>query len=304
MQNNDPTPTSQPDDEISFLDILVVLSENFKLLVIWPILVAAAAYGIASLLPKTYESTAWLRPVVFQSMQSGQSGQGVVANLTSQDTFRAFLQSSEGLKWSAGLGGQEALAKLQRALKASYTAKQDYVSVSITASTPAQAQASCQALIQLVLESLKPTGQLKSQITAKIELEKKSLKEMEEIYTKLSSQLESQASTAQGDKLIESLTTLQEESLTTLQERKNGLQNSLLQLENQLAGYGQEILLQQPTLPDKPISPKKFQITLISGMLTGFVVLVWAFLRAALRAASDDPECVSKLARIRKSFSF
>jgi hypothetical protein len=108
--------------------------------------------------------------------------------------------------------------------------------------------------------------------------------------------LESQASTAQGDKLVE--------SLTRLQERKNGLENALLQLENQLAGYSQEILLQQPTLPDKPISAKKFQITLISGMLAGFALLVCVFLRAALCAASDDPECASKLARIRKSFSF
>jgi len=33
MQNNDSTPTSQPGDEISLLDILVVLSENIKLLV-------------------------------------------------------------------------------------------------------------------------------------------------------------------------------------------------------------------------------------------------------------------------------
>ena len=63
MQNNDPTFITQSDDEISLLDILVVLSENIKLLVIGPILVAAAAYGIASLLPKTYESTAWLRTV-------------------------------------------------------------------------------------------------------------------------------------------------------------------------------------------------------------------------------------------------
>jgi hypothetical protein len=31
---------------------------------------------------------------------------------------------------------------------------------------------------------------------------------------------------------------------------------------------------------------------------------VWAFLRAALRAASDDPECASKLACIRKSLGF
>ena len=146
------------------------------------------------------------------------------------------------------------------------------------------------------MDSLKPTGQLKSQITAKIELEKKSLKAIKDIYTKLSSQLESQASTAQGDKLVE--------SLSLLQERKNDLQNSLLQLENQLAGYGEGLLLQQATLPDKPIFPKKFQITLISGMLTGFALLVWAFLRAALRATSEDPECASKLARIRKSFSF
>ena len=34
MQNNDLRPTSQPDDEISLLDILVVLSENIKLLAI------------------------------------------------------------------------------------------------------------------------------------------------------------------------------------------------------------------------------------------------------------------------------
>ena len=103
MQNNDPTPASQPDDEISLLDIFAVLSENIKLLVIGPILFAAAAYGIASHLPKTYESTAWLRPV---AVVSGQSGQGLVANLTSRDALSAFLQNSEGLKWSAGLGEQ------------------------------------------------------------------------------------------------------------------------------------------------------------------------------------------------------
>jgi hypothetical protein len=30
MQNNDPTSTSQPDDAMSLLDILVVLSENLN----------------------------------------------------------------------------------------------------------------------------------------------------------------------------------------------------------------------------------------------------------------------------------
>jgi hypothetical protein len=71
MQNNDPTPTSQPDDEISLLDILVVLSENIKLLIIGPILVAAAAvYGNDSILPKTYDSSSWYRPAALPPSQS------------------------------------------------------------------------------------------------------------------------------------------------------------------------------------------------------------------------------------------
>ena len=103
--------------------------------------------------------------------------------------YIAELLSAQGYKTAWAFDGEEALAKLQRAVKASHNAKQDYVSVSITASTSAQAQASCQALIQLLLESLKPTGQLKSQITAKIELEKKSFMEraLEAVFSRLKS---------------------------------------------------------------------------------------------------------------------
>ena len=47
MQNNDPTPTSQGDDEISLLDILVVLSENINLLAIRSMLPIALSEGDA-----------------------------------------------------------------------------------------------------------------------------------------------------------------------------------------------------------------------------------------------------------------
>lgn len=40
MQNNVPTPTPQPDNEISLLDILLVIAENIRLLALGPILVA------------------------------------------------------------------------------------------------------------------------------------------------------------------------------------------------------------------------------------------------------------------------
>jgi hypothetical protein len=47
MQNDDSTPTSQPDDEISLLVILAVLSENIKLLSIRSILPVALPGGVA-----------------------------------------------------------------------------------------------------------------------------------------------------------------------------------------------------------------------------------------------------------------
>ena len=47
MQNNDPTSPSQTDEEISFLHILVVLSENLKLLSIRLILPVALPGGVA-----------------------------------------------------------------------------------------------------------------------------------------------------------------------------------------------------------------------------------------------------------------
>jgi len=101
MQNNSISPSYQ---EISLLDILVVLFENIKLLIISPIFVVAAAYGISSLLPSTYESTAWLVRPSSPNVEKSVLSQALqmTSYLASQDTLRNFLRSIEGVKWGAG----------------------------------------------------------------------------------------------------------------------------------------------------------------------------------------------------------
>jgi capsular polysaccharide biosynthesis protein len=47
MQNNDPVLAAQPYDEMSLLDILEVITDNIKLLVIGPILPVALLGGIS-----------------------------------------------------------------------------------------------------------------------------------------------------------------------------------------------------------------------------------------------------------------
>jgi len=53
---------SESDDEISLLDLALVVAENIRLLLFGPLLIGVLAFGIASLLPKEYTATTRLMP--------------------------------------------------------------------------------------------------------------------------------------------------------------------------------------------------------------------------------------------------
>ncbi len=55
------TPHYPEDDEISLLDLLQTIVDNLRLLVIGPLVAGLLAYGVALVVPKTYESTAILK---------------------------------------------------------------------------------------------------------------------------------------------------------------------------------------------------------------------------------------------------
>ncbi len=52
------TPHFPEDDEISLLDLLQTIVDNLRLLIIGPIVAGLLSYGVALIIPKTYESTA------------------------------------------------------------------------------------------------------------------------------------------------------------------------------------------------------------------------------------------------------
>jgi LPS O-antigen subunit length determinant protein (WzzB/FepE family) len=138
---------------------------------------------------------------------------------------------------------------------------------------------------------MRPRGLLADQIQEKMQIDRKAL---QDITAKL------QQPTL-NEKQAQSVSAIESQNLLLKQIE---IEDRLLQLSFKLKGFGSETILQQPSLPEKPSSPKKSQVTIIAGILAGFILLVFTFFRAALRAASDDPESASKLARIRKSFSF
>jgi capsule polysaccharide export protein KpsE/RkpR len=54
--------------------------------------------------------------------------------------------------------------------------------------------------------------------------------------------------------------------------------------------------------PEKKSKPKKALIAAATTLATGFLLLLWVFVRHGVRNASQDPESAEKLARLRRSF--
>ena len=54
--------------------------------------------------------------------------------------------------------------------------------------------------------------------------------------------------------------------------------------------------------PEKKSKPKKTLIAIIATLAAGFALLLFVFIRQALRNAGQDPESASKLARLQTSW--
>lgn len=63
-------------------------------------------------------------------------------------------------------------------------------------------------------------------------------------------------------------------------------------------------VLDAAVAPDRKSKPKKALIAVLATLASGFVLLLWVFVRQALRNAGQDPESAQKLAAIRRSLGW
>lgn len=66
----------------------------------------------------------------------------------------------------------------------------------------------------------------------------------------------------------------------------------------------QALAKQLPTLPTEPAAPKKSLIAVLAALGSGFVLLLWMFMRQAWKNAAQDPEAAEKQARSRAAMGF
>lgn len=278
--SNSGTPTGE--DEISLLDIMLTLAENVKLLIIGPLLVGLCALGLGYVLPRTFESVAVL-----------QADQGTASLMTTAAVLDPVI-AKLGLGKDAS--PEQARRELERAVKATIGKADKLLTLTVSASTPQQAQTIANALLEQTYAQISPKGTVRSRLEVQLAEAQERGKNSQDAAALVIQRMESLSSNpASGGNLSQII------GYAELLGASAAAQTQVSALEAQLEGLSASQLVQPPSLPEKASQPKKGLLAVSGTLATGFLLLLFIFVRQALRTAAVDPEAADKLARIRRA---
>jgi uncharacterized protein involved in exopolysaccharide biosynthesis len=272
------TPNYPEDDEISLLDLLQTIVDNLRLLVIGPLVAGLLAYGVSLVIPKTYESTAILK--------SEQNLAGQMLNASVLDPIAA------KLGYTPKMEADDARDKLQKEIKASYNVKDKLVTVTAQASSPQAAQ----ALASDVLAQIYVQTQPRDSAQQRLQKQLTQLQTRDKELTQSAKILERRLEQGAGNGVSEVA-----QGYAQLIGVIEKTQENQIKVEKELKGIDSSDVIQSPTLPTKKIAPKGGLIAIIAMLVAGFALLLFVFIRQALRNASQNEESAEKIKALQTS---
>lgn len=268
------------EDEISLLDILVTLAESWKLLVFGPLIAGVLAGALSFLWPKTFESVAIVR--LTEEEMALLHAAPVLDPLI--EKF-GYLKDADGIK-------DDARKELKKDLLFASDKKTKLATITAKATTPEQAQALGSAAMAALLLELRPKGQEKALLQKTIVINERAIEGSEDAIESIQRSLKRGALSDQTqESAIKNLSAITSDIAKRAQENET--------LRQKLEARGAEVLVQQPSLPQRKTSPKNGMVVLLALMASGFVLLLFVFIRKAWRNARQDAESANKMARIK-----
>lgn len=272
-------------DEISLLDILVILAEYWRLLVFGPLVAGVLVGGLSFLRPKVYESVAILR--LNEEESALINAAPVLDNLI--EKF-GYLQDADNNK-------EEARNRLKKDLTFSYEKRTKLTTITVKAAKPEKAESLGTAVIDALLLELQIKGQEKAFLEKVIAINMDAIATADNAieFIKRSSNKGTLSDLAQ-ESAIKKLDSI----ISDAAKRKLEIEEAKLKLEPR----GAEIFVQKPSLPQREIAPKHSFMVLLGILASGFMLLVFVFSRSALRSAAKDQDSAAKLRLIKSYLGF
>ncbi|MDZ4313513.1 MAG: Wzz/FepE/Etk N-terminal domain-containing protein [Azonexus sp.] len=267
-------------EEIDLLDILVTLAENIKLLILGPLLVGICALGIAYILPQTFESIAVLK--------AEQATASLMTTASVLDPVAADL----GL--TKVDSAEEARKLLREQIKVSVGRNDKLLTLTVSAPAPQQAQAIANAVLQQTYVQSRPKGSDLTRLEIQLKDAKARTKSAEDAAGALLKRMESNGAAGSTESA---------RGYAELLNVAAAAQNQVAALQAQLEGLTDAQLIQAPTLPEKASKPKKGLIAIGATLAAGLALMLFVFVRQAVRGAAKDAGAASKMARIRRALA-
>lgn len=274
-------PASLQDDEISLLDLLLVVVDNLRLLLLGSLLGGLLAYAISFLVPPTFESLAIVKGT-----------QQTASLLTTAQVLDPVIDKLQLKKSGESLDlARQRLKKND--IKVNFNAKDGLVSLTAQAQTPEFAQALADELLKSYFGQSKPRGSERKRLEALLFATEERLKEASATAHQLNQRLSREDAKASVD-LAQGYATL----LASIDALEKKQQDTLKELQ----GFDDSQLLQSPTINQIKTSPKQGLIAIIATLASGFALLLFVFVRQALRNSGSDQETAGKLIQLRMSW--
>lgn len=273
------TPQLPEEDDISLLDLLHTIAENLRLLVIGPIVVGLLALAWASFIPKTYESTAILK--------AEQVTASLMLSAAVLDPVAAKLGYTPKVDQDA------ARNRLKSQIKANFNAKDKLLTLTTQADTPQASQALAKAVLQQTYTQSQPRDSEKLRLQKQLAQAQAREKEATLTAQLLGRKMEG-GGTAGASEVAQGYAQM----IGVIKES----QATQLDIERQLQGLDDSALLQEANLPTKHISPKRGLVSIMATLAAGVALLLFIFIRQALRHASQDAESAQKLSAIQAAW--
>lgn len=271
---------SHEDDEISLLDLLLVVTENLRLLVLGPLLAALLALGVASVLPRTWQSVTMLR-----------GGSPTLAMVANSPAVLIPVARAQGIP--AGKSVDEAVEALRARIKTGFNPKDQVLIITVSADSPEAALTLGNQVFGQIKAASSPSGpertRLESQMADIIRREE----QLDISIQALAARLRDVSGSASSDSV---------RSYGQLIQTARQLTTERMTIAKDLAGVDESSLLQAPSLPDRPQGRKLAVIALVAALATGFLLLLWVFTRQAMRNAETEPESAGKLRQVRAAW--
>lgn len=267
-------------EEIDLLDILVTLAENIKLLILGPLLVGICALGIAYIVPQTFESIAVLK--------AEQATASLMTTASVLDPVAADL----GL--TKVDSAEEARKLLREQIKVSVGRNDKLLTLTVSAPAPQQAQAIANAVLQQTYVQSRPKGSDLTRLEIQLKDAKARTKSAEDAAGALLKRMESNGAAGSTESA---------RGYAELLNVAAAAQNQVAALQAQLEGLTDAQLIQAPTLPEKASKPKKGLIAIGATLAAGLALMLFVFVRQAVRGAAKDADAASKMARIRRALA-